>query len=69
MFLNSSLCNCNDSLFNKHILQFYYSFCSNKNTEVSYKMDVNSKLMLQFKRKSAIEDDSPKKKSYKYSNS
>ena len=32
-------------------------------------MDVNSKLMLQFKRKSAIEDDRPKKKSYKYSDS
>ena len=32
-------------------------------------MDVNSKLMLQFKRKSAIEDDGPKKKSYKYSDS
>ena len=32
-------------------------------------MDVNSKLMLQFKRKSAIEDDRPKKKSHKYSGS
>ena len=32
-------------------------------------MDVNSMLMLQFKRKSAIEDDRPKKKSRKYSDS
>ena len=32
-------------------------------------MDVNSKLMLQFKRKSAIEDDRPKKKSRKYRDS
>ena len=40
-----------------------------QNTPVSYKMDVNSKLMLQFKRKSAIKDDRPKKKSYKYSDS
>ena len=30
---------------------------------------INSKLMLQFKRKSAIEDDRPKKKFYKYSDS
>ena len=37
-----------------------------KNTAVSYKMDVNSKLMLQFKSKSEIEDDRPKKKSHKY---
>ena len=32
-------------------------------------MDVNSKLMLQFKRKSAIEDDRPKKKFHEYSDS
>ena len=32
-------------------------------------MDVNNKLMLQFKRKSAIEDDRPKKNSHKYSDS
>ena len=32
-------------------------------------MDVNSKLMLQFTRKSAIEDYKPKKKSLKYSDS
>ena len=32
-------------------------------------MDVNSKLMLQFKRKSAIEDDRPKKKFHKHSGS
>ena len=32
-------------------------------------MDVNSKLMLQVKRKSAIEYDKPKKKSHKYSDS
>ena len=31
-------------------------------------MDVNSKLMLQAKRKSSIGDDKPKKKSRKYSN-
>ena len=40
-----------------------------KNTAISYTKNVNSKLMLQFKCKSAIEDDRPKKKFHSYDNS
>ena len=40
-----------------------------KATAVSYKMDVNRKLMLQRKHKSTIEDDRPKTKSRKYNDS
>ena len=43
----------------------FFLLIQTKKTPVSYKMDVNSKLMLQYKRKSAIEDDRPKKKSCK----
>ena len=47
----------------------FFLLIQTKNIAVSYKMDLSSKLMLQFKRKSAIEDDRPKKKSHKYSDS
>jgi len=40
-----------------------------KATGVSYKVDVNRKLMLQHKRKSTTENDRPKRKPSKYNNS
>ena len=54
---------------NASAILIFFLLIQAKNTPVSYKMDVNSKLMLQFKCKSAIEDDRPKKKSYKYNDS
>ena len=41
---------------------FNILFAHTENTAVSYKMDVNSKLMLQVMRKSAVKDNRPKKK-------
>ena len=40
-----------------------------KDTAVRCKVDVNRKIILQPKRKSAIENDRPKKKSCKYNDS